>query len=433
MQSQGGPARWRTFVGVGVTFAIVGCTTRSLPPALTQPLQVSMLGASPMTAGVDTTECRQQSLSFSSTLKREGFYRDCRRRYRIIRAISPEVLRLASLQMAIPEYHDEQRFAASADQFGPLVMAFASPTLGGFTEPGQYQEHGARGVLAAVVYVDTVVPDAALPPSYSRLGLRPGMNCLWVSLVDGRDGWDARMTRVRDEKEGCDMSGEPVELAVVRTPHTATNADLSDVPTSARFTHERDGRPLIGIKCLVGWCDVGPQAPNGSPQFVPASYAALVPELMAMRASAVSGWYDEQVLARHDAVTGGVLPGTLRASLLPTSVQYRHPLTFKRNAAKPGGEQVAVLWLHDDPAGTEYAGPQWNLTRGRNDIWLVESGGTWSMAVYNASGVHTFGSVLRHPHADAAVIPTARFRWASTDDAIWVGCGQACCRADGDS
>jgi hypothetical protein len=418
--------RWGlTMMVVALGAAALGA--RNAPSALAMFQHSHATGANPLRTGVDSAVCNGEAITFSTAAKRIGFVRDCMRRYRIIKAIAPEAARLASLHMEIPEYHDEQRLAATTDAFGPMVMIFAPPTLDGFDYPGQYQEHGARGILSAVVYVDTTVKTAVLPPAYSRLGLRPGMNCLWVSLADGANGWDARMTRVLKDEETCDQSVDPIDLAVVRTlPQRARAGSIA--PLVARFTLDRDRQHLIGVACIRGWCDIGPQRADGSADFAPRPLAPSITALGGLPAIGSAGWYDEQFLARHDPITGDVRPGTILASLVPTVPRYTPPADYNR----PGGVRVAVLWIHDDPTGTEYAGASWNLAKGRNDVYLRTDGTGWWMDVENPSGRFVLKSMRRHPHFDAAVVATARFRWASTDDGIWVGCGQACCRADGE-
>ena len=360
--------------------------------------------------------------------------RDCIERVGDQVAIRTEMIRLVGLRTAIPEYNDEQRFALrGGTRFGPRVAIFASPNLDGFRAEAQVVEHGSRGILAAVVYVDTSksFEGNGQYVRYNRLGLDAGLNCVWLRSSGG-GAWAARVTRGQALDDdgvdwGCAESNDETALAVSRTDYAGAFA-FTDIPPAARFEFDQGGEPLLGVKCLAGWCTIGPsQTGSALPAFTPTRLGATtMPALGVPRALAeVPGWHDEQVLANFDA-NGDAIPGTVRATLFPVSAAYAPTPVI-------GGppQRFAYLVLHDRLEGTRYA--DWGLASGVNEISLVAIPGPphYAVIVKNALGERRWTNVLRHPHVDAAVPPTARFRWMSLDDGIWFGCGQGCCRADG--
>ena len=429
--------RWSMVLGIVVVLVMGACgptqpavqsSTVGLPPATLIPGPT--VGQPTLS---DSTECTMQAVSFTDPNKRNAFVIDCRRRFRLVRALKAPIHGLAELNLLIPEFHDEQPFANSATEYGPVVMGFASPFLGGFVADSQWGEHGARGVLSALVMVDPL-DTRPLGPSYQRLGLHSGVNCLWVSSpATAGAAWRAYVTwPVADG--ACEPSTNRQDLAVVRT--VATKGDR--VPAVTRFTWDSNGRPLIGVRCLSGWCDVGPLGDGEVPGFTPRNRisgvsvvdrAQLIALLGGTTALDVPGWYDEQPLSGFDA-GGKAIPGTLWATVLPTRLGYR-PMS-----AIVDKEPEAVVYVHGSSVGTPY-GPagNWDLKPGINIIaWKsAPFGGALTVTSTSVPGgaVVEWKNTYRHFHHDAAVVSTARFRWASSDDGIWVACGQACCRVDG--
>lgn len=424
-ESYAGSRRWKAAVGVVAVLAIGACPltwTTGQPPVVN--LQFAQ----------DSTECGKQAASFTISAKRSAFIVDCLRRFQMVHALRVPIHRLAELNLLIPEFHDEQPFANSATEYGPVAMGFASPFLGGFVADSQWGEHGARGVLSALVMVDPL-DTRPLGASYQRLGLHTGVNCLWVtSPATSVDSWKAYMTWPTFDG-ACEPSVNRQNLGVVRM-----RAGIGDlVPAVTRFTWDENGRPLIGVRCLNGWCDVGPGDAAGIPTFTPTSHIAgvsvaeraqLVGLLGGTTALEVPGWYDEQPLSGFDA-TGRAVPGTLWATVLPVHRTYM-PLSLIVNDDQP----EAILFVHGNAVGAPYGtGGNWDVKPGINIIaWHQANAGsplTVTSRSPAAGATVTWANAHRHLHLDAPVIPTARFRWSSADDGIWVACGQACCRVDG--
>lgn len=408
------------------------------------------VAADPSKPGVAAMECRMQfvdSVRFVRVTVRDRgrervemrevlshrdsvHLRDCEDRYRALSALQGEAVRLGLLRMGIPEYNDEQRFLAAPGIFGPKVTIIASANLDGFRFDEQYTSHDTRGVLSALIFVDTV-PSADLSTyaQYRALGLAAGVNCLWVSYrSSGTPGWRARVTR-SGAVWSCADDGPGTDLGVRRQSFGPAVGFL-DVPAVARFEWDVAERPLLGVKCLTGWCTIGPSSPSGGPAFTVQRLAEGVPELVALGNSVgIAGWHDEQRLANY--VAGVAVPGTVRATLIPATTTILPDLGVGQRRL------VGYVFLHDPPGTTRYAA--WGLRQGLNEIYLaLESPDLHRIFVrsIDPSGAGSpavrWTNVVRHEHFDAALVSTARFRWIATDDGIWVACGQGCCRMDGE-
>lgn len=381
------------------------------------------LGQTPPIVAIhgDTAGCPGQIRSISDPDIFDLALADCRRRDFVLRQISSESQRLGLMMWSIPEYHDEQRFLADPTTFGPIVNIFASPYLGGFQYPWQLEEQGPRGMVVAVVYVDAS-PGTALPVVYRRLQLAPGMNCIWLAQDPGAPSgtWIAFASHVVSVTEPCRDTDPRRPLAVVvRRGHPFTHP--ADYPPVARFTEGQSGQPLLGVRCFDAWCDIGPRQPDGRPAFTPRATIAG----QTSRPALIPGWHDEQILAYKDAA-GILRPSGLRATLIPEM-----DLDQKSEASFQGTwVLVAKIHIEGDPAGGKYA--TWGLRTGWNHFWLRKDAAKWRAQVTDANGnfAKEWRHVDRHLHHDAAVPGTARFRWTSYDDGIWVPCGQACCRSD---
>lgn len=418
------------------------------------------VGADPSTEGVAMHECRMQLVDEVRTEVREVtdsvdprdprarrtvrkelveifshrdsvHLRDCEDRYRALIALRGEAVRLGLLRLAIPEYNDEQRFrGATSAVFGPKVTIFASANLEGFRFEQQYESHGDRGVLAAVIFVDTsLTANLSGFPEYSALGLEAGANCLWISYRSAQaPRWRARVSRARADWSCAEFGISGTWLGVDRDTYGPAVTFL-DVPAVGRFEWDANERPLLGVKCLTGWCAVGPADATGGPGFTPRRFADAIPELNALGVSAtIPGWHDEQRLAQY--VNGVAVPGGPRATLIPATT------TILPDVLPSQRRLIGYVYLHDQTAGTRYHA--WGLRPGMNELYLARSATGDYQTFARSLGVGApatppmWTNVIRHPHVDAALVSTARFRWISTDDGFWVACGQGCCKMDGE-
>lgn len=340
----------------------------------------------------------------------------------------------ARMMLGIPEYHDEQRLPDDAGTgFGPLVRAYALPTLDGYTDVVQFENHGTRGALVAVVVMDTIGAPTTLPKAYLDLGLVRGVTCVYLAYqrtwtsgdtdADGQplpaNGWRGYTTEVT--KTNTDTTCKPPQTVAWRRAHRTvttggggTNRPFGDYPPVARFTENTSEQPLIGVKCADGWCDIGPRAQTAKAPMAPGNG----------RERGIKGWHDEQVLTMLDA-NNKYVPA-VRAMLTPEPNIHLIPMQ-----AFNTWQRMATITLQDPPLG-KYE--KWGLAVGDNVLRLKHLGGTnWAAELLPAGSTQwvpmTF--VERHEHVDAAVPGTARFRWTEGDDGIWVPCGQGCCKVEG--
>jgi hypothetical protein len=343
--------------------------------------------------------------------------------------VEREVRRVGEIPWTIPEYHDEQRLPDGAGGLGPLALIYASPNLAEFTDTTQILEHGARGFMAALVVVE-VLPGEVLPPTYVSLGLEKGVNCIWLSFTPGvtlPKRWGAKVSHPGDNAPCAHADGtvlgptSPAALSVI--PSKEVGSRFADYPSVARFSEASvpggaantvPGQPLLGVKCLDAWCEIGPQgfSPR-SPRFV-----------SGWRETRIKGWHDEQWLAIR---AGGAFRPRLRASLVP----FPGVDSLRESHFSAGWVRVALIVFHDSPVGTKYY--DWGLRAGPNVLALKFDGVRWAAQVI-APGSTTpvpWTWVKRYKHYDAAVPKTVRWRWTIADDGVWVPCGQGCCETDG--
>lgn len=203
-------------------------------------------------------------------------------------------------------------------------------------------------------------------------------------------------------------AGQYAPLKVISVPGTS----LADYPPVARFGESAQGMPLIGVKCLTGWCEIGPDASG----WTLASSPTASPNVRSTR-----GWFDEQWLAQR--LPTGALQPLVFAAVFPSLDVAQHPVT---DYSAPVFAGVVVLYANP-PASSKYY--RWGLRFGENQIYVQNVSGSWTMRIGSA-GTAIQMHAHRMPHMDAGVPGTARWRYDSADDGMWVPCGQACCRVD---
>ena len=350
------------------------------------------------------------------TLRDCAFNIDNGRRKVTLGAINPTIKRLADLPWFIPEYHDEQRLADGAGKLGPMAHIFASPYLSTITSLAQIVEHEKLGVLVALVQVDKE-NDVAVPPTYQELNLRYGMNCIYLaydSSAPPKTRWTANVLHPATETDACarDLPVTGPRLFV----HRIVTGPDSAFPPVTRFTESTAGKPILGFKCLNGWCEAGP----------PAGFSPRNPLTAENKMQAhIKAWHDEQILT--DRVGTQYVPSGVRAIVIP------EPGIAKLDSSHfgAGWQRVATIELTADPPTTsKYY--RWGLRNGKNYLEISAVTGTWKARLQHDTGpAKDWPIVERMKHYDAGVPGTARWRWTILDDGIWVPCGQACCQAEG--
>lgn len=363
----------------------------------------------------------------------------------LLRYVAPALTRLASMKWRIPEFHDEQAFPIwergtppaktatvgagidplAANDFGPIVKMYASPHLQDFKQPSQIREQGTRGVLVSVIFVDPkwggfpfVDP---LPGPYIRLGLRRGINCLWLALPTSSGGWKGYISPAKDSV--CDAPAERIELRVV----ASHPGNLADYPPVARFSETEDGEPLFGVPCLNAWCEFGPM------QMIVAGAGADIPEpwkpqppfeMLGRKEGRIKGWYDEQWLSLK---IGGKLRPGIRAAVFPAKdLQTTADSSFYLKKVRVG----SVYLYAKPPATSRYY--RWGMRKGWNAVFIWWWGGEQWRMHFESINEHfnnpTWIAVTRMTHQDAVPPGSARFRSTSPDE-LWFECGVACCRS----
>jgi hypothetical protein len=170
------------------------------------------------------------------------------------------------------------------------------------------------------------------------------------------------------------------------------------------------------------WCEIGPGA-NNARQTLPTGLGG--------REAQIKGWHDEQRLVEMTR-EGRYLP-TIRAKITPAP-----GIDGIRLADFQTWRHMATITLPaDPPTSSKYW--RWGLRRGNNRLMLRQVGAGWEVLLQPpalAGGARPRPTPWlfvgeRHMHFDAAVPPTARFRWTFGDDGAWVPCGQGCCKVEG--
>jgi hypothetical protein len=357
---------------------------------------------------------------------------DYARRVRTADRLADQSQHIGRLYFLIPEYHDEQHFQTGPNSFGPMVYIYASPFLGAFTRMSEIVEQGTYGTFAALVYVDAPA-GTVLPPQYTRLDLQPGENCVWLANPSGNmtTGWRAYVTRLTGGR-GCLRPTGPPPQPLLVYPSSPLGFTHADFPAVARFGEAQApagatfGQPLLGVKCLRGWCEIGPKTP-----ITPRSSAAA----STGKKGRIKGWHDEQILAAQDPA--GVLRPTVRAMVEPVDgLEALSLASFPPvSPANPNQGWVLVgriLLDSDPPASSKYW--TWGLRRGANHLHLRQTTARWEMSITHSGSPirYIWQNVVREPHTDVPVPGTARWRFASFDPmGVWVRCGEACCSGDG--
>jgi hypothetical protein len=373
---------------------------------------------------VHTKDCDHHASVISDTLQRRYFLSDCLDRARAaVRARAAFTL-AGEMMLTIPEYHDEQAFPVGAGKYGPVASFYASPFLGTFRDLWRIAEHGPRGMLAAVIDVKAANGVTTLDAPYDRLGLKPGLNCLWLVFEDRK--WSAYVTQT-PLQVACDHTTPRRRLAVRRSKEVGFGKD--DYPPVARFTEAATnaggdlgstvGQPLLGISCVDKWCEIGPAKPDSvTPDF---EISNPIGGIFSTREHRIKGWHDEQWLAIEE---GGQLVPKFRASFVPAKRISEKPASdFKA----PAWVSVAKVFLSDDPPNpSKYL--KLGLKKGWNELMIQGEGQVWKGHWVNGGVTTVDFDVERVEHHDAAVPGTARFRYQTNDDSMWAPCGQACCR-----
>lgn len=380
-----------------------------------------------------------------------------------------DTLPLVGLLTTIPEFHDCQRFIdSSGGRYGPLVGIFAVATLSGFeltpgTPPPRADFREPPGTEDPAAADEPVAPVPPHPEGwpvgvivnfdqveYAPLGIKPGINCLYVYPSSERPhGIAARVVPVGSDAQAC---AAPFSPAMVGTELLAFARRMpldhpSDYPPVARWDWDpKSSTQFIGISCGRRWCEIG-QGSGFSPS---PTHLYFLTDRKERRVFAVKGWHDEQWLGRNgiaglypapyqgtlvpvknlaemDATTFGTPQWTevARVAISPHDPAYEDKFTFT-TANMPGRMNTIALcqgsWTAciatDAPASAPGAAPN---CKGTTD-------GMWWARITNTRGDKAYRCVTRRPHVGITMPGTARWLWSDDDESIWVECDEGCCQ-----
>ena len=321
----------------------------------------------------------------------------------------------------VHEYPDDQRLNDGNDQYGPEVKTYPALNLGTRSHQADFQGVGAP---VAAIMVDT----GTLPPTYTRLNLVTGMNCLYLRYFPGPNQqfgqYDGYVFRAETNGTPCPdrVSGNAQPLRVRAVKSKAFPAH-TDVPAVFRFREGHiagEPQPLFGIKCADRWCILGPSQAD-------TNTVAHHGKNQGKRSWAVHGWSDAQRLAVMNSATGQLQYGP-EASII----------------AGPGAALVglakfdtlvhaATVWFRGNPGQTEYK-TKWGFNMNENQIWIKKTTTGFTGEVRSIGGSCGGGqncttpvTVIRFPHGQYPPA-VARWMWNPNDEGAWVRCDDGCCK-----
>jgi len=338
----------------------------------------------------------------------------------------------------VPEYHDCQALlTGTSAEYGPLVAIYARYHLDSVYLSDRFR-HAQEPTPVAEIY--------SYDGDYPQLGIRQGFNCLDLRQADG--GWTARVRAMGPNQPDCltAQTTAPGKTLPVHETTMPKSAD-TDYPPVARWDWDA-GDPAnpgtahqyIGIKCGTSWCDVGADHPGptptaaGRPVFGPMPNRPQPPRRKRDRVSDIKGWYDEQYLAELDGA-GRAHRGSFLAQVYP------HPQNDEVNTTAAFGavwRPSAYVLL---PTGRHY--DKLHLGPGQNTIYLCqgtgcgvpdsvkcaasEDGLVWYARINPSEGPVVHTCVTRRAHPNVEMPATARWRWVSKDEKVWIRCASGCC------
>jgi hypothetical protein len=322
----------------------------------------------------------------------------------------------------MPEYNDEQALIHGA-AYGPVAHAYAFAYGRLITT---YMSFNASWTLLGLVLVDA----GAIPPVYqNRLKLTNGVNCIYAhhTGTNPTSGW--QMAVNQPPSSGVCSGGS---ASLVQSHAEQPSANASDYPVTTRFMEAPGMQPTLGIRCGNVWCIAGA---NGAADVTPPGYGTL--PIGASMKWKVKGWFDDQTLAQGP----GPLTPFQRLAIVPAD----NLGSFVVSDFTAGWKDVAVIIV---PAATptgKYGTTNpggFALAPGKNTISIQAQtigGGVlkWQARVTNATypAGHVYGHDVHWTDHRALGIPidgTAKWRWMSTDEAVWVRCDVGCCLVYGD-
>lgn len=366
---------------------------------------------------------------------------------------------LSNLRTDIPEFHDCQRLLNSDSTYGPLAAIYAAARLDSVMtdlyrlNPEESAQHvvgrrsfntspRARSVerSTSAVAVGTIL---SFDGDYLPLRIRSGFSCVFLagSLQTGLSAWIAPHTSSACPASRLisELQSDPAVMLLEVVPYTVAGMLDEDYPPAARWDWDSaNAKQYIGFKCGAAWCEAGIPGFQQSHRWrAPANMNSRLER----RVFEIKGWYDEQLLAIKDPITGVVRPSSILGTVFPDP--GLDTLAF---ASFASGERLAALIMLSKDSANYYktkfnflshtaSTPQ--IPYGKlNKLWIRDGIAGWNNKIFSHMGVNdkTRREVFRDHSADIAtgnfVIPgSARWRWVRDDETVWKGCDAGCCES----
>jgi hypothetical protein len=390
----------------------------------------------------------------------------------------PGPLPLSGELTNIPEFNDCQRFIDPRSQgYDSLYAIFVSRynirdttfTVDGDGRSGvallaylQQRPPVRLGIAVATIY--------AIGNEYDPLGIKRGLNCLYLSQTAPNGPFQAAIAAIPDGN--CDQpnyQGPVTVLDVVRT--ALPNPDTADYPRAARWQTDSTGTTYVaGVPCDRAWCEVGPMGFRPAPPLPAAPNASTE----VARRFAIKGWYDEQRLGvlepdttpgtprrtvptqisglvvpvsqlgrydQQDYANNDWLPAA-RIYLRGTSPEYDRKLNAScpdfTGAVPSGPGSLIELCMGDSiRCGIPPNSMPPAVDERREQMAATQHGVTletdWWARITRGGGAPAYRRVTRCPHPGIVttygfgVAGTARWRWQANDETVWVRCAEGCC------
>jgi hypothetical protein len=340
----------------------------------------------------------------------------------------------------VAEYQDEQRFSSgtgNAFTYGPLVRVAASPFLGHFRKPKDFDASGPFGFLVALVDLTTPVHGVVIGAPYQGLKLTAaGKYCVYLAHAKGGSdaAWTAYVVRSANGTS-CDRPDPSTPSLPV--DYVKLGGPREDYLGVARFGEDTNDQPTIGVPCGDAICWI---TPTNAKEKDPA-HKGKNAFLDGKMEGKVALWHDDQVLWMKDQA--GKLTPWGRGTVTPVAdLDSRTTDDYTADYVR-----VAWIWLADNPANTKYGQPvggskTWGMQQGLNLLELKYVGpDSWqaratpykedaSAPSVVASTSSLIVNYKRHP--DVWIPGSARFSWLLQDEGVWVPCDQGCCQVDAD-
>ena len=281
--------------------------------------------------------------------------------------------------------------------------------------------------LAVIVAHDT---------EYPRLGIKLGINCLYVGFVAGE--WQAVMTSLKGDKTKCPrefnfsaMFTQPdvevSELLAVRAIVPTGGLKPNDIPEVSRWIS--NGKDYyIGMRCGDEWCEIG-----SAEGWVPETMLTVPTNIVDInvgtnrRVFLMRGWYDRQQLALDAGTT--VIPGGPDAIIVPHFALK----TIPRSDFEAGWKTAAFIYVNA-PYPKLGLAQAWNFGQRPNILQISRPirGGNrvWMLRVLAPDGTSKEFRAKQTDHSGFPFEHTARWRWDWDDEKTWVGCLAGCCTED---